>query len=223
MQKQFILLLPLRGGLSSSAVAIITIMDTTLPFASIAQWWASFDTIAQVFMGIGLAAGAVTLVLLALTIFGLDHGGVGDALDAGADAGGGDGSLFSTRSIAGFFLGFGGGGSVVYERTGETLLACAAGVVLGTVSLYAMYWVAKKLMRLQSDGTVDFTQALGSTGTVYITIPAKRGSGGQAQIVFNNRHEVVDAITDSGVALPAGTPIRVKEYLARNLFLVEGF
>lgn len=196
-------------------------MDTTLPFASIAQWWASFDTVAQVFMGIGLAAGAITLLLLALTIFGLDHGGVGDSLDVSADAGGGDGSLFSTRSIAGFFLGFGGGGSIVYERTGDTLLACLAGVVAGTFLLFLIYWLAKKLMGMQSDGTVDFMQAVGSTGTVYITIPAKRGSGGQAQIVFNNRHEVIDAICDSETALPAGTAIRVKECLANNFFLVE--
>lgn len=191
---------------------------------SITAWWDSLDTAAKIFTGIGSVAGAITLVLLFLTILGLDHGGSVDAMgvDIAVDSDfHGDASLFSTRSITAFFLGFGSGGSIAYQHNGNILFACAIGAVVGTFLLFLIYWLAKKLMSMQSDGTVDFKQAVGSTGTVYITIPAKRGSGGQAQIAFNNRHEVVDAVTDADIALPSGTAIRVKECLAHNLFLVE--
>jgi hypothetical protein len=190
-------------------------------FSDVAMWWDGLDTAATIFWGIGGVAGAITLFLLALTIFGLDHGGVSDAMVVGADAASGDGSLFSTRSITAFFLGFGGGGSVIYQRYESVLAACAVGMVLGTFLLFLIYWIARKLMQLQSDGTVDFKQAIGATGSVYIAIPARRGSGGQAQIVFSNRHEVIDVVCDEETSLPAGTTIRVKEYLAHNLFLVE--
>ena len=76
-------------------------------------------------------------------------------------------------------------------------------------------------MKLQSDGTVNFNDAVGATGTVYITIPPKRDAGGQAQITFKNRHEVINVITDSETPIPSGNAIRVKERLADNLFLVE--
>jgi hypothetical protein len=191
---------------------------------SASGWWSGLDTIGQVFAGIGLVAGAVTLLLLVFTILGLDHGGVTDTLelDVASDADvHADGSLFSTRSIAGFFLGFGGGASIVYQATGNPYLAGAAGFVLGFVMLYAIYFIGKSLLSLQSDGTVDFAQAIGSIGTVYITIPPTRGSGGQAQIVFHNRHEIIQAVFDGDTALPSGANIRVKERLAGDLFLVE--
>jgi hypothetical protein len=173
----------------------------------------------------GWAGGGVTLILLFLTIFGLDHGGGLDgsldvSVEAGAD-GHGDGSLFSTRSVAAFFLGFGGFGSIVYGRTHNALLAGGVGFIAGVILHYAIYFIGKRLMRLQSDGTVDYAQAVGGTGTIYITVPPKRESGGQAQIVFNNRHEVVNVISDTDAPLPAGTPVRVKAFLAGNLFLVE--
>ncbi|MDR2845117.1 MAG: hypothetical protein LBV28_03385 [Puniceicoccales bacterium] len=199
-------------------------MDTLAFLSGVTEWWNNLDTAAQIFNGIGLLAGAVTLLLLVFTILGLDHGGLSDALevDIASDIDvHADGSFFSTRSIAGFFLGFGGGGAVTYAHTANALLAGAVGLGVGVVMLYSIYFIGKRLLKLQSDGTVDFKQAIGSTGTVYITIPPKRGSGGQAQIVFNNRHEVVQAISDADAALPAGVNIRVKEHVSGSLFLVE--
>ncbi|MDR2862511.1 MAG: hypothetical protein LBV54_01345 [Puniceicoccales bacterium] len=199
-------------------------MNNLAFFDGLSLWWHAHDAAGQIFIGIGAVAGVVTLILLALTMMGLDHGGIADTLeiDVASDADvQADGSLFSTRSITGFFLGFGGIGAIVHERTHDTLLASFAGSVSGVLLLYVIYVIGKSLLRLQSDGTVDFKQAVGSIGTVYITVPPGRGSGGQAQIVFQNHHEVVNVISDSAAALPAGANIRVKEYISQNLFLVE--
>ena len=198
---------------------------TTLAFlTSLTEWWNALDTPGQIFAGIGIVAGAITILLLFLTILGLDQGGLTDALEVDLDATSdihADGSLFSTRSITGFFLGFGGGGSVIYESTGSALIAGLGGSAIGIVLLYAVYLMGKSMMKLQSDGTVNFADAVGSTGTVYITIPPKRAAGGQAQVTFKNRHEVINVITDAETPIASGDAIRVKERLADNLFLVE--
>jgi prepilin signal peptidase PulO-like enzyme (type II secretory pathway) len=201
-------------------------MNTLAVLPGLSAWWGALDTPQQIFLGIGAVAGVITLALLVLTIFGLDHGGLADALnvdvDVAADAGAhGDGSLFSTRGVTGFFLGFGWAGFGVYDSSKNVPLAIAAGVVAGVALMFFLYWVAKKLLRLQSDGTVDFNAAVGAAGTVYITVPPGRASGGQAQVIFKNRHEIINVISDSAVPLPAGANIRVKERLAGNLFLVE--
>lgn len=193
---------------------------TTLALVSqLSNWWQALDTPGQIFISIGGIAGAVTLGLLALTVFGLDHGDL-DAVDVGTDAHG-DGSLFSLRSVTAFFLGFGWTGYLVYQHWQSILFACVGGFIIGAIFMLLIFWIGKNLMKLQSNGTVDYEQAVGSTGTVYVTIPAKRQSGGQAQVSFKNRHEVIDVVTDSPDALAAGTNIRVKARLANNLFLVE--
>lgn len=199
-------------------------MATLAFLSSLTEWWNALDTPGQIFAGIGIVAGILTIGLLFLTILGLDQGGLTDALEVDLDAGTdihADGSLFSTRSITGFFLGFGGGGSVIYSHTDNALIAGLGGSVIGVILLYAVYLMGKSLMKLQSDGTVNFNDAVGATGTVYITIPPKRDAGGQAQITFKNRHEVINVITDSETPIPSGNAIRVKERLADNLFLVE--
>ncbi|MDR0535153.1 MAG: hypothetical protein LBG65_02170 [Puniceicoccales bacterium] len=193
-------------------------------FLGLPEWWNGLDAVGRVYGGVGLAAGVVTLVLLMLTVLGLDQGGVSGALDADISSGVDvhvDGSLFSTRSIAGFFLGFGGGASIAYESTNNPFLAGAVGFVVGLGMFYAIYLIGKKLLSLQSNGTVDFAQAVGSTGSVYVTIPPARQPGGQAQVVFNNRHEVIEAISDSEEPIPAGANIRVKQRISGKLFLVE--
>jgi len=196
-----------------------------LAFVSdISAWWGALDGPAQIFTGIGLAAGIVTVVLLALTVFGLDHGNIAEAASVDVDAGGGDasdGSLISVRGVTAFLLGFGGGGSVIYHATGSVALACAGGTVIGAAFLYLIYFIGKKLLRLQSDGTVRYDEAVGATGTVYLTVPPARAAGGQAQVTFSHRLETLNVVADGAAPLPAGTPVRVKQRLAGDLFLVE--
>jgi hypothetical protein len=204
---------------------VTAILPATLAFISdIVEWWSALDGAAQIFTGIGLAAGAVTIVLLVLTGFGIDHGGGEMDISGAADTDGGnigDGSLISVRGVTAFLLGFGGGGSVVYQATGSIVPACVAGAIIGSVFLYLIYFIGKKLMRLQSDGTVRYDAAIGATGTVYLTIPPNRAAGGQAQVTFSHRFETLNVVSDAATPLPAGTPVRVKQCLAPDLFLVE--
>ncbi|MDR1818451.1 MAG: hypothetical protein LBR07_09875 [Puniceicoccales bacterium] len=186
-------------------------------FADLAEMWSKTDTAGQFFAAIGIVAGVITLVLLLMTVFGLDHGN----LEAPDTAGDGDGSLFSTRTVSAFFLGFGGVGSLVYERTASVVAASGAGLLAGVALLWAIYQTGRRLMRLQSDGTVRYADAVGAAGKVYITIPPARAPGGQAEITFSNRNEILDAVSDSAAPIAAGAPVRVKALLADRLLLVE--
>ncbi|MDR3228903.1 MAG: hypothetical protein LBT53_05785 [Puniceicoccales bacterium] len=202
-----------------------TQLHTQLPVAfldSFSPWWDGLGAPGQVFTAIGAIAGVITLVLLLLTAFGLDHGDIAEAASVDVSVGDiSDGSLFSTRSVTAFFLGFGGAGSVIYQSTQSILLSSIGGALAGAAFLWLIYVLAKKLMLLQSDGTVNYDDVVGGTGTVYITIPAKRGGGGQAQITFKHRNEVVDAIADADAPIPSGSLVRVKERISGSLFLVE--
>ena len=60
---------------------------------------------------------------------------------------------------------------------------------------------------LQSSGTLDTKQAIGSTGQVYLTIPDK--GIGKVTISFQNRLREFDATSFEGEELKTGQPIKV--------------
>jgi membrane protein implicated in regulation of membrane protease activity len=63
------------------------------------------------------------------------------------------------------------------------------------------------MLRLQSSGSVSTDQAVGCTGTVYVTVP-KQGSG-SVQINIAHRLREFDAVSAHGEELATGTAIRV--------------
>ncbi len=82
--------------------------------------------------------------------------------------------------------------------------ACLAALAM----LYLVGWSFKQIYKLRSDGTVKISEAVGSQGTVYITIPGESVGAGKVQITLGGRTMEYRATTD-GPALKTGTPIVV--------------
>ena len=72
--------------------------------------------------------------------------------------------------------------------------------------------------RLQSSGTLNTADAVGSTGKVYLSIPA--GGTGRVSLNFRNHLREFDATEINGAELPTGTPVRVVKVNA-NVLVVE--
>ena len=74
--------------------------------------------------------------------------------------------------------------------------------------------VFRAMLRLQSSGTVSLFAAVGSEGSVYLTVGKE---GGRVQINFANRLREFEAISADGSTLPTGTAIRVQSVTANTL------
>jgi len=83
--------------------------------------------------------------------------------------------------------------------------------------MWLMHRIVRAMLRLQSSGTVNIFAAVGSEGTVYLTVGK---DGGRVQIDFANRLREFDAISADGAAIPTGTPIRVQGVEANTLVVV---
>jgi hypothetical protein len=70
------------------------------------------------------------------------------------------------------------------------------------------------MLRLQSSGTVSLFAAVGSEGSVYLTVGK---DGGRVQINFANRLREFEAVSADGTPIPTGTPIRVQSVAANTL------
>jgi hypothetical protein len=175
------------------------------------SWWESQALARQVFLAIAILASLATVLMLILSLIGADHH---DGLDA-------DGSFFSVKPITGFFLGFGWAGAIALSEGGSVLVGTLAGIATGGLMMAATYGLFRMLLRLKTDGTVRFADAVGAIGTVYLTIPPAGQTGGQINVTFGNRNETVAALQKGDAAIPAGEKVRVTGLVDRATLIVE--
>lgn len=184
--------------------------------------FSDFNGLETFFLICAVIGGFFVFIKLMLQFIGGDtdvdfdtDGGV-DMHHADSDAGF---RLLSMHGLSAFFMMFGLVGLALYrESQAGVVLSIAGAVIAGLIAV----WVIGKLFQvginLQSSGTLQTEHAVGSTGTVYLTIPA--GGTGRVSINFQNRLREFDAVEKDGLALPTGTPIRVVQVNA-NVLVVE--
>jgi len=176
------------------------------------EWFASYNSVEQMFLLAGIAGGIVLVFRLILTVAGLDHHGGIDAAHADSDAGF---QALTIQGISSFFTMFGVVGFVMYHNAALGLvLALAGAVAAGVVSVWIIQKIFRSMLRLQSSGTVSLFAAVGSEGSVYLTVGKE---GGRVQINFANRLREFEAVSADGATIPTGTPIRVQSVAANTL------
>lgn len=194
-----------------------------MAFAFIDQiggWWESLNLAKQLFYGIGLVAGLASLVLAVLTLIGLDHADAGDALEA-AGAGHGGGGIFSTKPLTGFFLGFGWAGGIALDNGFSLAAAIGIGVGAGGALMAVIVGLIQAIYGLRSDGTVQVQRAVGAVGTVYVTVPARKATGGQVVVAFGGRQETLAALGAGEAPIASGEKVKVVALVDSRTVLVE--
>ena len=127
--------------------------------------------------------------------------------------------LLSLHGLSAFFMMFGLVGLALYRQSHMGLIISNFGAVAaGMVSVWVIGKLFQGASRLQSSGTLKTEDAVGCTGTVYLTIP--EGGRGQVNINFRNHLREFNATEINGAEVPTGTPIRVVQVNA-NILVVE--
>lgn len=184
--------------------------------------FADFNGLGMFFLVCAAAGGFFVFVKLILQFAGGDadtNGGLDGDIDgehADSDLGF---RLLSMHGLSAFFMMFGLVGLALYRQNQMSVLLSILGAVCaGMVSV----WVIGRLFRgaaaLQANGALKTRDAVGSAGTVYLTIP--RGGMGMVSINFQNRLREFDAMETNGLEVPTGTPVRVVKVNA-NVLVVE--
>jgi hypothetical protein len=144
----------------------------------------------------------------------LDHGD--------ADHADHDGTWFvgilSFRAIVSAVMMFGLAGmsaQKMYEPPTSLAIALACGIGV----LFGVAYLLKTLYGFASDGTVRDLDAIGTTGSVYLTIPANNQGKGKVTVVVKGRTMEYEALTE-GESLPTGTPILVVDVPAHDVLAV---
>ena len=102
-------------------------------------------------------------------------------------------------------------------NSNQTSLAIVVGSITGFGSMYGTGKLFQLFVALQSDGTIDMDDAIGSVGTIYLRIP--EGGVGQIQVESGSAMRTYNAKTDDGQPMATGDFAEVIDVVSSTLIV----
>ena len=155
--------------------------------------FSDFNGLEVFFLACAIIGGFFVVVKLFMQFIG---GDTGADVDTDFDAGHLDSDigfrLLSMHGLSAFFMMFGLVGLALYRQSQVGVAISMIGAVMaGLISVWVMSKIFQAAIQLQSSGTLKTSDAVGSTGTVYLTI--HEGGTGRVSLNFQNRLREFDA------------------------------
>ncbi len=116
--------------------------------------------------------------------------------------------VLSLKTLVAFLTFFGLTGLALLEAGVDPVWACILSVGAGLVALYIVAWLMAMLWKLRSEGNEDLRNAIGTTGKVYLRIPANQRGIGKVTVTVQGRQITRKAVT-TGSEIPTGTVVKV--------------
>ncbi|QDU86127.1 MraY-like glycosyltransferase [Planctomycetes bacterium Pla163] len=201
--------------------------DAHLPaLAGAFDWLPEEWTIQTTYALCAAVGGGVLLVQVALSFIGIGDTDAFDAtdgmdvLDADSDIGHGSGlPLLSVRAVTSALLIFGLVGLAGARSGWPNTASLAIATLSGASVLVLVAWIMSLYSKLDSSGTMDPRQAIGTVGRVYLRIPGQGAGKGKITVEIQGRSVEYDAHTE-GEDLPTGAAVRVVRMTAPTYFEV---
>lgn len=169
-----------------------------------------------------VTCGVLSSTVLLIQMIGLLVGGAFDVPDFDLEVGeGGATGMFSIRGIGAFFTGFGWTGAAVLSAGHSLTLATICATLVGVAVLASFVGMMRWLHSLRSEGTVDYRNAIGQIGSVYVPIPPRRQGLGQIEVLVQKRMATVRALSDSDERIESRTAVQVTALVDDRTLLVE--
>tara|TARA_B100000029_G_C17215344_1_gene829672 strand:+ start:50 stop:652 length:603 start_codon:yes stop_codon:yes gene_type:complete len=173
------------------------------------------------FAASALVGGILFLLWFALMMIGgvaadifeglLGMEGVGDL---GADA---SFKALTFQGLMAFLMFFGLAGLYTLKSTETSTLAIGIGGIAGFASMYGTGKLFQLFITLQSDGTVEISEAVGATGSVYLRIP--HDGAGQVQVNFGGSLRTMNAKSHDDAEIGNGEFIEVVDTMGDVLIV----
>jgi membrane-bound ClpP family serine protease len=166
---------------------------------------------------IAIAIGAFLLIAGSFLLGG-DHDSDHDAGDAGHEISAEHDatiSIFSTKILATFLMGFGAAGALGMHYGANHLTASLIGLVCGAFLAALMYLVLGLFYRQQASSLVSASSATGNSGTVTVTIG--EGSVGEVSLCVEGQYNTYSAVALDGQSIAKGQVVRVVRTMGSQL------
>lgn len=204
------------------------------------EWFRNDPVLALMYL-FAIPATIILVLQTILLLFGVggedgdldsDTSGLGDADSAdlpddvdGEMDGGFDGDtglrMFTVRGMVAFFSVGGWAGISAIKLGANHLVATIIALVMGIAALFLVALFFKLIPRIQHNGTMRLSNAVGSIGEVYITVPANGEGSGKINVILQSQLSELTAVTYADRALRYGEKVRVTGTIGENTLVVE--
>ena len=183
------------------------------------DYWLNLAPAERTFTGIGVFSSLILTIQMGMVMLG----GAVDMPEAEiADTGeGGASGIFSIRTVGAFFAGFGWAGAAMLQAGYSTGAATFVATITGSVFLGIVIYLMSYLHSLRQEGTLNYKNAIGNVGNVYLPIPPKRKGMGQVEVMVQGRLRIVQALSDSDKKIGNRVAVRVTETIDEQTILVK--
>lgn len=124
-------------------------------------------------------------------------------------------SVISFKSVVAALAFFGTAGMVALSGGLGEILSLVAAIPSALLAMVIVAWLMQALGSLNAQGNVHIENALGQSGTVYLSIPGTHSGVGKVTVTLQGRAMQLAAET-SGAALPTGTLVSVTNILGSD-------
>jgi len=187
-------------------------------------WFSGLSLEEQLYYGIAIVATGLVLLQLVLMMVGV---GAEELVSAGdMDMDGPDDHpsgihLLSSRTVVAFFMGFGWTGAMRVGESASSTMTVLPAVLVGLGFAYSIFRLMNFLHGLRHSGTLDYENAVGEVGTVYLVVHPAMKPGGQIQVMIQGRLKTVQALTRQSEPIANGDRVLVTELLDQGTLVVE--
>jgi len=180
------------------------------------MWWEQLSSFQQGMFMIAVSASFVMVIFLVLMLIGIegaDFDGVDDVSDVDIIndeplSGIGGLKILTIRGILAF-ISMGAWTAYLLVNWMHPLWASAIGIVVGSISAYLLALAFRATYKLESSGNLDYANAIGQLGTVYIRVPKSKSGKGKITLTIQERYIEVDAMTEWDQDLMPKTVVEV--------------
>ncbi|GAA4233484.1 hypothetical protein GCM10022291_10550 [Postechiella marina] len=184
------------------------------------EWYFNLELFPKVYWSIALLGSFIFVITMVLTFMGGDVDELD--LDTEIETDTGIGFQFITfKNLVGFFTIFGWSGIACLDAGFSKPVTIVISLTCGLLMMGVMAAMFFYMRKLNHSGTLNFKNAIGSVGEVYLTIGAKRSSIGKAHVRIQGALRELEALTDSETDLKSGAVISVKNVTANGILIVE--
>jgi hypothetical protein len=185
------------------------------------EYWTHLTPTMKTFVGLGAVSSAILTLQMILAMFGGDMDGLDADMDIPDVGEGGASGILSIRTIGAFFTGFGWSGAAMLQAGHGTGAATFVGIVVGSMFMALIFYLMNYLHSLRQEGTINYANAVGKIGSVYLPVPPHRKGLGQIEVLVQGRLKIVQAISDSDKKIGNRVAVRVTELVDEQTILVE--
>jgi hypothetical protein len=185
------------------------------------EFFDKLDPLLRTLWFIALPSSLIFAVQSVMTFAGTDsHDGVN--ADFNSDLHGGDApfQLFTFRNLINFLLGFSWTGISFYSLIDNKIVLIGLAFSIGVAFILLFFMVIRQIERLAEDNTFKITNTLHKTGSVYLSIPARKKGIGKVQVSVKGSFHELNAITEDE-KIETSAAVRIVKIENDNLVVVE--